>query len=43
MPMGEGAAAAASIVRVEERGTYYYHLGGPWLDAYLVNPLRRHS
>ena len=31
--MVEGAAADASIVRVEERGTYYYHLGGPWLGS----------
>ena len=31
--MVEGAAADASIVRVEERGAYYYHLGGPWLDS----------
>ena len=34
--MVEGAAAA-SIVRVEERGAYYYHLGGPWLDSLPIS------
>ena len=36
--MVEGAAAA-SIVRVEERDTYYYHLGGSWLGSLPILPM----